>query len=173
MVFKRPITIEGKAWCYGDNINTDLIYPGRCLTVTDPDGMAKCAMAGLDPKFGTASSSGDMIIAGVNFGSGSSREQAAICLKHKGISAVVAVSFARIFYRNIINQGIPAIISEDAYALVSTGDNVKLDLNLCQLENKTTGKLCNIEPIPEFLLEIINDGGIIQNLRKKNKNNKH
>ena len=167
MIIDKTAAIEGSAWCYGDNINTDLIYPGRYLTVTDRVGMAKCALAGIDSRFGKEAKPGDLIIAGSNFGSGSSREQAAMCLKYKGISAVIAISFARIFYRNIINQGIPAIISSDMVKLVKTGDIVKLDLVNGQLENQTTGKICTFQPLPEFLMDIISNGGLIRQLKIK------
>ena len=157
----------GNAWCYGDNINTDLIFPGRYLTITNPGEMAEHALVDLDSKFSQNVQPGDIIIAGYNFGSGSSREQAAMCLKFSGIGAIIAVSYARIFYRNSINQGLPALISPNAKEIVDTGNKVELDLESYTIKNQTNGKSCSIEPIPDFLLEIIEDGGIIPHLRKK------
>lgn len=159
--------IIGNAWCYGNNINTDLLFPGRYLAITDPSEMAEHALADLDNKFSQNVQPGDIIIAGNNFGSGSSREQAVMCLKFSGIGAIIAVSYARIFYRNAINQGLPALISPVAIEIVNTGDKVELDLENYTLKNQTTGKRCPSEPIPDFLLEIITDGGIIPHLRKK------
>jgi 3-isopropylmalate/(R)-2-methylmalate dehydratase small subunit len=159
--------IIGTAWCYGDNINTDLIYPGRYLTITEPNEMANYALADLDAEFSQKVQPGDIIVAGENFGNGSSREQAAMCLKYAGVSAIIARTFARIFYRNAINQGIPAIISPEALEVIKTGDKVELDLTEHSLNNQTTGEHYSIEPIPDFLLEIIADGGIIPHLKKK------
>lgn len=159
--------IIGTAWCYGDNINTDLIYPGRYLTITEPNEMAKYALADLDAEFSQKVQPGDIIVAGENFGNGSSREQAAMCLKYAGVSAIIARTFARIFYRNAINQGIPAIISPEVVEVIKTGDKVELDLAEHTLNHQTTGNRYSIEPIPDFLLEIIADGGIIPHLKKK------
>lgn len=160
-------TKNGFAWCYGDNINTDLIYPGRYLAITSPLEMAKNAMADVDPKFGKNVQTGDIIIAGSNFGCGSSREQAVMCLKFAGIAAIIAESFARIFYRNAINQGLPAIISSKASSAVKTGDRIELDIHSGVLMNLNTGKKISFEPVPEFLLEIVNHGGIIPHLKKR------
>ena len=164
-MIKRLIT--GTVWCFGDDINTDLIYPGRYLTITEPTEMGQYALAGVDEQFGSRVKCGDIIIAGNNFGSGSSREQAAIAIKQAGVSAVVAKSFARIFYRNIINQGVPALISNKASKVFKTGDNAELDLQNGLLKNKKTGNTCILEPLPDFLMEIINDGGNIAHLKKK------
>jgi 3-isopropylmalate/(R)-2-methylmalate dehydratase small subunit len=162
-----PDTITGTAWCYGDNIDTDQIYPGEYLAITEPEGMAKFALAGLDSKFGKKVQVGDIIVSGSNFGSGSSREQAAMSLKYAGISAIVAVSFARIFYRNIINQGVPALISFEAINIIKTGDVIELDIHSGRLKNLTKKKACKLEPIPAFLMEIITAGGKIPFLKKK------
>ena len=163
-----PETLTGTAWCYGDNINTDLIYPGRFLTITKPEEMAKYALIGVDPKFGEEVKAGDIIIGGENFGSGSSREQAAMCLKFAGISAIIARSFARIFYRNAINQGIYTVRSKMASSIVNHGDKIELNIQKGTIKNITTGKTCDFEPLPEFLLDIISEGGIIQYLKKAN-----
>jgi len=160
-------TKTGIAWCYGDNINTDLIYPGRYLAITSPSEMAKNAMADVDPKFGKNVQVGDIIVAGANFGSGSSREQAVMCLKFAGIAAIIAESFARIFYRNAINQGLPALICPNATSVVKTGDKIELDMHIGVLMNLNTGKKISCKPMPEFLLEIVNHGGIIQHLKRR------
>jgi 3-isopropylmalate/(R)-2-methylmalate dehydratase small subunit len=159
--------IKGKAWYFGDNVNTDLIYPGKFLSITKPSKMGKYALAGLDEKFGNRVQSGDLIIAGSNFGCGSSREQAAMAVKYAGICAVVAVSFAHIFYRNIINQGVPAFQSQEAVKIVKTGDEVELDFQNNLIKNITTGETCTFQPLPDFLMEIIKAGGNIQYLKKK------
>jgi 3-isopropylmalate/(R)-2-methylmalate dehydratase small subunit len=168
-------TISGKAWRYGSNINTDLIIPGRYLTLIEPEELAKFAMADLDPMFAKNVKSGDIIVAGENFGCGSSREQAAMCLKAAGISAVVAVSFARIFYRNAINQGLLVLISPDAINIVESGDEVKLDLNTGQLLNLQNNSTAELEPIPKFLQNLVEAGGIIPYLKNKlhNQNTKN
>jgi 3-isopropylmalate/(R)-2-methylmalate dehydratase small subunit len=162
-----PKQIIGKAWCYGDNINTDLIYSGRYLTITEPKDMAKHAMADIDAEFGENFCSGDIVIAGENFGCGSSREQAVLCLKYAGVNAIIAKSFARIFYRNAINQGIPTLICKESVEIVKAGDYIELDLTINQLKNNTNNKSCEIEPLPNFLLELIENGGIIPFLKKK------
>ena len=163
-----PETFTGTAWCYGDNINTDIIYPGSYLTITKPEEMAKYALIGVDPKFGENVKTGDIIIAGENFGSGSSREQAAMCLKFAGVSAIIAKSFARIFYRNAINQGIYTVRSSMASSIVNHGDKIEVNIQNGTIKNITTGKTCDFEPLPEFLLDIISEGGIIPYLKKAN-----
>ena len=159
--------VTSTAWCFGDNINTDVIYPGRYLVVTDPIEMGRFAMAGIDSGFGKKVRTGDIIIAGSNFGMGSSREQAAIAIKNVGIIAIFARSFARIFYRNIINQGVYAFICSDGIKIAKTGDTVEIDFGACRLINITSSKVCDFESIPNFLLEIIQAGGNIQYLKNK------
>jgi 3-isopropylmalate/(R)-2-methylmalate dehydratase small subunit len=159
--------IIGTAWCFGDNVNTDLIYPGRFLSLTEPEEMGRHAMAGLDEDFRLKTRPGDFIVAGLNFGMGSSREQAAIAIKYAGITVVIARSFARIFFRNIINQGVLALTCDQAYLLVNDNDKLELDLKAGNLKNLSSGKECTFEPIPNFLMEIIDDGGSIPHLRKK------
>jgi 3-isopropylmalate/(R)-2-methylmalate dehydratase small subunit len=159
--------IIGTAWCFGDNVNTDLIYPGRFLSLTEPEEMGKHAMAGLDDEFMIKTRPGDFIVGGLNFGSGSSREQAAIAIKYAGITVVIARSFARIFFRNIINQGVLAITCDKAFNLVKDNDTLELDLKKGVLKNLNNGQECTFDPIPDFLMEIIEDGGCIPHLRKK------
>jgi 3-isopropylmalate/(R)-2-methylmalate dehydratase small subunit len=155
------------AWWFGDNINTDVIYPGCYLTIIEPSEMGKHAMEGIDKDFGNFVQFGDIIIAGHNFGCGSSREQAAMAIKCAGIKAVFARSFARIFYRNIINQGVPAFISNDAFNNFSTGDIAEIDLESNKLKNITQDLTCEFEPIPDFLMDIIRAGGNIKYLKQK------
>lgn len=157
--------ITGRALKYGDNINTDLIIPGRYLHISDPGSLAECAMADLDPEFHERFRRGDIIAAGRNFGGGSSREQAAMCLRYAGVGGVVASSFARIFFRNAINQGIP-ILEADTSG-VSTGDELVLDLEPGLLTNLTTGTVVPGTRLPDFLIRMIRDGGMIPHLRRR------
>ena len=156
--------ITGSALKYGDDINTDLIYPGRYLHIYDPEEMAKYSMADLDPDFWKKFEKGDIIVAGKNFGCGSSREQAAICLKYAGVGAIVAKSFARIFFRNAINQGIP-ILEADTDG-ISWGDRLEIFPEEGRIENLTTGKTIYGTMLPPFLMELLEDGGLIPHLKK-------
>jgi 3-isopropylmalate/(R)-2-methylmalate dehydratase small subunit len=162
-----PLSVKGIAWCFGNNINTDLIYPGKYLSITEPLEMGSHAMAGIDPAFSSKVQPGDILVVGSNFGCGSSREQAAIALKQAGVSAVIGISFARIFFRNIINQGVPAFQSSDAVELLKTGDNIQLDFQNKSIKNLTNGESCRFEPLPDFLMEIIEAGGNIEFLRRR------
>jgi len=119
----------GKVWKYGDDVNTDVIFPGKyTYTVAEPEEMAKHALEDLDPEFAGNVHEGDAIVAGKNFGCGSSREQAASCLKYAGVEAIIAKSFARIFYRNAINFGLPAIVCPEAARTLKAGDSVEIDI---------------------------------------------
>ncbi len=121
--------IRGRVWKYGDNINTDVIFPGKyTYTLTDPQQIARHALEDLDPQFAAAVQPGDVIVAGRNWGCGSSREQGATALKYAGVGAVIALSFARIYYRNAVNNGLPAISCAAAVATLRTGDTVEVDL---------------------------------------------
>ena len=159
--------LKGKAVSYGDYVNTDVIIPGRYLSLTEPDELAKHAMEDLDSEFFKKYEKGDIIIAGKNFGCGSSREQAAICLKYAGVGAIIAKSFARIFYRNAINQGMSIIESSEAADAIDDGDKLEIDLRNGMIIDKTKNVRFKIMPLPQFLQEIIDDGGLICNLRKK------
>jgi len=159
--------LTGKAWKYEDDINTDVIFPGRYLHLLEPAEMAEHAMEDLDPEFAKGVSKGDVVVAGRNFGCGSSREQAATCLMHSGVSTVIARSFARIFYRNAINLGMPIIISDTIPDRVSPGDEVEIDLGGGKFVNVTTGEEMEFEPLPDFVLEIVNVGGLIPYTRRK------
>jgi 3-isopropylmalate/(R)-2-methylmalate dehydratase small subunit len=151
----------GKAWRYGDNVDTDVIIPARYLTTTDPGDLASHAMEDLDPSFASEVKSGDVVVAGENFGCGSSREHAAICLKAAGVSAVIAGSFARIFFRNAINTGLPIFVSPDAAREISSGDDVEVDLERGVVVNVTRGQEYQAEPLPDFVMDIVRAGGLV------------
>lgn len=156
----------GKVFKYGDDVNTDVIFPGKyTYTVTEPSEMAKHALEDLDPEFTAKVAEGDVIVAGKNFGCGSSREQAASCLKYAGVSAVIAESFARIFYRNAINFGLPAIVSPEAAKGIKSGDSLEVDL--AQGEIRTEREVYRFVPFPEFMMEIMRDGGLLEHIRKE------
>jgi 3-isopropylmalate/(R)-2-methylmalate dehydratase small subunit len=160
--------IQGKTYVFGDDINTDVIYPGKYLSITtDREEMAKHCFEAVYPEFLQTARSGDIIVAGKNFGCGSSREQAATCLKYYGIQAVVAVSFARIFYRNAINLGLPVLIAPGITEFVAHGQALKIDLESGVIKNSDTGQTMTAQGMPEFVLEIITTGGLIPYLRKK------
>ena len=151
--------LEGKAICYGDNIDTDVIIPARYLTTSDPEVLASHCMEDIDPDFLSKIQEGDIIAAGSNFGCGSSREHAPLAIKTAGISCVVAKSFARIFYRNAINIGLPIIVCD---ATINTGDKLSVDLTNGVLTNETTGEKTSFPSFPEFLQKIIQAGGLMQ-----------
>ena len=152
--------ITGKVFVYGKNIDTDQIYPGRYLDLTDPPDVAKHAMEGADPHFATEFKSGDIIVAGSNFGCGSSREHAAVTLKAAGVSAVIAESFARIFYRNGINLGIPLLVSPAIADQVARGDELEIDLKKSTATNKTRKAVYTLEPVTDYARNILEAGGI-------------
>jgi len=152
---------------YGNDVNTDVIYPGRYLDVYDPQQMAKYCMEDLDTDFKDRVAEGDVVIGGRNFGCGSSREQAVLCLRHAGVRAIVASSFARIFFRNAINQGMPAIECPEAHDAFETGDEVELDLERGVLRNLTKGTEVGFKPLPPFLMGILGDGGLVPHLKRR------
>jgi len=158
--------ILGKAWKFGDNINTDLIIPGKYkLSITDLDELSKHAMEGVMPRFAEKFRKGDIIVAGKNFGCGSSREQAPLVLKHIGVGAVVAKSFARIFYRNAINIGLPVV--ECKYSdEIKDGDEIEIDLKRGVLKNLSLKKEYRISTIPEDLLKILSAGGLTNYVKR-------
>jgi 3-isopropylmalate/(R)-2-methylmalate dehydratase small subunit len=159
------VMIVGRAWRLGDDVNTDLILPGRYLELTDPLEMARHALEGLIPSFPERVRPGDVIVAGRNFGCGSSREHAPLALKHAGVGAVVAVSFARIFYRNAINIGLPALQCPEAPSTTAEGDILEIDLTGGSIRNLRTGVELQFTPLPRFVLEIIREGGLTRYLR--------
>ena len=148
-----------------DNIDTDLIYPGKYLPIIDSKEMAKHALEGLDRNFPQKIQKGDIIIAGKNFGCGSSREQAATSLKHAGISCVVAKSFSRIFFRNAINQGLALVQSEKAYDLVEEGKEIIIDFEKGEII--LNDKKIEFAHLPDFIKEILDSGGLIPYIKKK------
>ncbi|OPY51806.1 MAG: Isopropylmalate/citramalate isomerase small subunit [Methanosaeta sp. PtaU1.Bin060] len=154
--------IRGKAWVFGDDVDTDVIIPGKYLRTKDMSLWAKHVMEGLDPQFAARVQKGDIVVAGRNFGSGSSREQAPRALKEAGVAAVVASSFARIFYRNAINVGLPLIEADvDAKA----GDIVEVDLLAGTV--RVGERSFRGTKMPDFLLEILQDGGLVAHRRKQ------
>ena len=157
--------IKGKVFKYGDNVNTDVIYPGKYVyTIMDSEEMAEHALEDLDPDFVNNVNKGDIIVAGKNFGCGSSREQAVTCLKHAGVSAIIAKSFARIYYRNCINNGLIPVICKEASEYIKNGDVVSIDV---LKGNIFVGdKEFNFVPFTEFIMEIIDSGGLLEYTKK-------
>ncbi len=155
-----------KIFKYGDDVNTDVIFPGKyTYTISDPEEMAQHALEDLDPDFVKTVQPGDIIVAGKNFGCGSSREQAATCIKYSGVAAVIAKSFSRIFFRNCINSGLLAIECPDAVDRISEKSEVRIDQNGNRIQ--VDGTWIDFPPIPEAVRHIIDGGGLIPYLRKK------
>ncbi len=161
--------IQGKVIKYGHNVDTDVIIPARYLNTSDPEELAKHCMEDLDKTFVDRVQKGDVMVAGRNFGSGSSREHAPIALKASGISCVIAETFARIFFRNSINIGLPILECPPAAQDISEGDQVQVDVNTGVITNLTSGKTYQAEPFPGFMQEIINADGLISYVRERNK----
>jgi 3-isopropylmalate/(R)-2-methylmalate dehydratase small subunit len=157
--------MKGKVWKFGDDVDTDIIIPGRYLVLRDEKELAACVMEGCDPDFSEKVSEGDIIVAGKNFGCGSSREHAPIAIKGAGVAAVVAESFARIFYRNSINIGLPLIEAQNVSKSVSEGDIIEIDVDKGILKDLDTSEEFEIKPLPEFMLGIMNEGGLINYLK--------
>ncbi len=151
---------RAKVWKFGDNIDTDLIIAARYLNTSDPKSLAEHAMEDADPEFVNKVRVGDVIVAGENFGCGSSREHAPIALKAVGVSAIVAKSFARIFYRNAFNMGLPIFELPEADE-IAEGDTIMIDMEKGEIEDITTGKTYKFTPIPPFMQELISAGGLI------------
>ena len=159
--------IEGKAFVFGKNIDTDQIYPGRYLELVKPEEIAAHCMEGADPEFASRMKAGDIIVASTNFGCGSSREHAAITLNHAGVSVVLAESFARIFYRNAINLALPLMVCPEISQKVKDGDFLKVNLETGQVKNKTTGESLQGEKISDYAMNILEHGGIKPLFRKR------
>lgn len=158
--------IRGRAWKFGDNINTDLIIAGKYkFSITNINELSKYAMETLIPRFAEKVSKGDIIVAGKNFGCGSSREQAPLVLKHIGIGAIIAESFARIFYRNAINIGLPALEYKEVHR-ISDGDILEVELISGTIKNITKNEVYEVKPMPPSLLEILAEGGLISYVKK-------
>jgi len=160
------VKLKGKVWKFGDDINTDLIVPGKYLELTDPYEMAQHAMEGSDPNFPKKVSKGDIVVGGKNFGCGSSREHAALALRYLDIGAVVVESFARIFYRNAINVGIPALECPGITNAVEEGDILDIDLIGGIITNINKSVKLKFTPIPDFMVKVLNEGGLVPYLKK-------
>lgn len=158
---------KGKAWKFGDNIDTDAIIPARYLNTSDPDELAKHCMEDADPQFSQKMSAGDIIVADRNFGCGSSREHAPMAIKAAGIACVVAKSFARIFYRNAFNMGLPIFESPEAVEGIFEGDLLAVDATSGEITNQTRNKTFRANPIPPFMQELIACGGLMKYAQKK------
>lgn len=154
--------IRGRVWKFGDNIDTDVIIPARYLVTIDPEELAQHVMEDIDPEFAGKVQPGDIIVAGRNFGCGSSREHAPIAIKAAGVQAVVAQSFARIFFRNAINIGLPVVEAPEAVAEIETGDVIEIDTDAGTVRNTRTGKTYQSTQYDEFIQQIIRAGGLMQ-----------
>ncbi|MGW8289085.1 MAG: 3-isopropylmalate dehydratase small subunit [Candidatus Bathyarchaeia archaeon] len=159
--------VTGTAIKFGDNIDTDVILPGKYLVLIDPNDLAKHAMEGLDPEFPVRAKKGIVIVGGKNFGCGSSREQAPLALKYSGVRCVLAESFARIFFRNAINIGLPVIECKGISAAVDNDDELAVDFETGTIQNVTKEKSFKVAKPPPFILEILADGGLIKYLRRR------
>ncbi len=157
---------NGKAIKYGDNVDTDVIIPARYLNTIDKKELASHCMEDIDKDFVNKVNAGDIMVAGSNFGCGSSREHAPIAIKESGISLVIAKSFARIFYRNSINIGLAILECPEAVENINEGDTVEADLDKGVIYNRTTGKSYGTKPFPEFIQKIITAGGLIESIRQ-------
>lgn len=161
---------SGRVFKYGDNVDTDVIIPARYLTTTSAEELAKHCMEPVDPEFVNKVKPGDVMVAGKNFGCGSSREHAPLVIKTLGVSCVVASTYARIFYRNAINIGLPIMECSEAASDIAEGDSVTVDFDKGLVTNETTGKVYVGEPYPEFMQELMADGGLVNNIRKRHAN---
>jgi 3-isopropylmalate/(R)-2-methylmalate dehydratase small subunit len=159
--------IKGPAIKFGNNIDTDVILPGKYLILVDPQELAKHALESLDPTFPEKARNGIILVGGKNFGCGSSREQAPLALKYSGVKCVLAESFARIFFRNAINIGLPVIECKGISDAVETGDEIAVDFEEGKIENISKGKKFQVDKLPPFIIGILADGGLIENLRRR------
>ncbi len=155
------MSIEGKVWRYGDNIDTDVIIPARYLNSFDPKELASHCMVDIDESFAGNVKAGDIMVGGYNFGCGSSREHAPVAIKASGIPVIIAASFARIFYRNAINVGLPVLEIGGDVEKISAGDVVSVDIGTGKIVDKTTGDVFQAPPLPGFIQDIAKAGGLI------------
>jgi len=160
------MSFQGKAWKFGSDVNTDEIIPARYLYFVDPAKLAEHVMEDADPEFPSKVEPGDIIVAGKNFGCGSSREHAAVAIKGAGVACVIAASFARIFFRNAFNTGLLIFESPEASEGISHGDIVEVDPEKGIIRNITTGRVFRVSAIPPFMKQLLEDGGLIPHLRK-------
>lgn len=159
--------LRGKVWRFGNDVDTDLIIPARYLNTSDPKELASHCMEDADPTFAGKVKPGDIIVAGKNFGCGSSREHAPISIKAAGVSCVIAASFARIFYRNSINIGLPILESPEASQAINEGNQVEVDLSNGKITDLTSGKTFQAVPFPPFMQELISAGGLIEYVKTR------
>jgi len=159
--------LKGKVHKYGADVNTDVIIPARYLNVSDPQELAKHCMEDIDKDFVNQVKLGDIMMATTNFGCGSSREHAPLAIKASGISCVVAKSFARIFFRNAINIGLPLLECDEAVEKTEAGDNLEIDLSKGEIQNLSNGKEFKAKPYPDFMAGIISAGGLIEYTKKR------
>jgi 3-isopropylmalate/(R)-2-methylmalate dehydratase small subunit len=159
--------VTGTAIKFGDNVDTDVILPGKYLVLIDPKDLAKHALEGLDPAFPEKAKKGVIVVGGKNFGCGSSREQAPLALKYAGVKCVVAESFARIFFRNAINIGLPVIECKEISTAVDNGDELTVDFDAGTITNLSKRKSLQVVKLPPFIQEILSDGGLIEHLRRR------
>ena len=158
---------EGRVWKFGDDVDTDLIIAARYCNVSDGASLAKHAFADGRPEFASTVSEGDVIVGGRNFGCGSSREHAPMAIKAAGVRVVIAKSFARIFYRNSFNIGLPLLESAEAADDIQDGDRLSVDLIAGEIENLTRGRSYQARPIPPFMERLIKAGGLVEHIRKE------
>ena len=157
--------VQGRVHKYGDDVNTDVIIPARYLNIHDMDELSLHCMEDIDPKFVEKANPGDIIVACDNFGCGSSREHAPVVIKQRGISCVIATTFARIFYRNAINIGLPIMECPEASERIEDGDEVAIDFESGVITNITKGETYQAAPVPAFIQEIIDAGGLLNSLK--------
>ncbi len=161
------MTLKGKAWVYGDDVDTDVIIPARYLNTSDPKELAAHCMEDIDASFASNVRKGDIVVAGKNFGCGSSREHAPIALKATGITGVIAVSFARIFYRNALNIGLPIWECAELAGNVAKGDEIIIDYEGGKFQIADKGERYEAKPFPPFMQQLISDGGLVNYVRKR------
>ncbi|MFC1990284.1 3-isopropylmalate dehydratase small subunit [Chloroflexota bacterium] len=159
--------LKGKVHKYGADVNTDVIIPARYMNMSDPDELAQHCMEDIDADFLNRVKPGDIMVATTNFGCGSSREHAPLAIKAAGISCIIAKSFARIFFRNAINIGLPLLECEEAVDNIEAGDTVEVDLSSGSIKNLNSGKVFTAKPYPDFMAELIAAGGLIEHTRKR------
>ncbi len=159
--------LKGKIWKFGDNVDTDAIIPARYLNTSDPAELARHCMEDADPAFPGTVKKGDIIVAGANFGCGSSREHAPIAIKAAGVACVIAKSFARIFYRNAFNMGLPILECPEAFDSVAEGDEVSVSLASGEISVPAKGVKLKARPVPEFMQSLLNAGGLMSYVKKK------
>ena len=159
--------LKGKVHKYGADVNTDVIIPARYLNISEPAELAKHCMEGIDKGFVKKVKAGDIMMATTNFGCGSSREHAPLAIKAAGVSCIIAKSFARIFFRNAINIGLPLLESDEAVAKTEAGDILEVDLAKGRIKNQTKGKEFRAKPYPDFMAKLISAGGLVEYTKKR------